>query len=152
MKNLVGLFFLLVATACGKFEGTNTGNPFSGDMASPILSTTTSLAYQVCTKINACYTSITYQTCYENIVTLSNYTSELGTISITYSSLTALNTAEANGSVTPNVTNADSCKAAVSALTCSDSLVQSAFNLSSPTDFSKTNYLFRASSNCTKIY
>jgi hypothetical protein len=156
VKTFLAIIILpLFLAACLESPGTNTGNPGTTPVGSSPGSDHNSvhlLVLSVCAKIKSCYPQSNSITCYLNSMDLQGYTSELGATAATYSKMTDLAAAVHDGTVTPNTTNFTTCTDAINTLSCADSLMQSAYSASTPTAYSATNLLFRASSACQQVY
>lgn len=157
---LIILSSFLLISCNTKLFGTNTGNP---DLTAPaeepapsdenlIKSGIYAQIDQICIKLNSCFTQVATQTCYNQILELIGYTSELGAIANQYSTVTDLRTAEKNKEVSINSSNFTTCYHAIGNLICTDFLIQDNFSITEPFDFSSTNKFFRASSACSEIY
>lgn len=148
---ILSAFFLISCNS--KFWGTNTGNPdytMPTDGSMPYVPSR--LANKICVKLNSCFSQASVDTCYNQIINLAGYTSELGSTASAYSTLLSLANAEYNLTVTPNTTNYTNCTNAINDLSCSDPLIQNNYSTASPTNFSTTNLMFRASTACALIY
>lgn len=156
MKNFLAIFVLpLFLSACLISPGTNTGNPGDDMNASPggdPAGKSQTLAAWVCTKIKSCYPQSNTTSCLTSVMSLPGYTSELGTAAAGYNTMTDLYTDEADGKITANLTNYETCVSSFYSLSCSDTLIQNAYSNSALTDYSATNLLFRATSACQQIY
>ena len=150
MKAGLVISALFIAGCNSTLWGTNTGNP---DMSSPTIGDgAMTLGEVVCYKIQSCYNGASSSSCLNQISSLNHYTSELGPNASAYATLLDLYQAESQHLITANSTNASTCKQAISALSCSDTLIQNSYSVSSPTDYSVTNILFRSSTSCAQIY
>jgi len=162
MKTFLAIIVLpLFLSACLESPGTNTGNPGKEPVSmpggdtngnNPALTYTKVLVGLICAKVKVCYPSSNSATCYTNGMEQSGYTSELGATAATYDTMEDLATAVENNTVVINTTNYESCTQALNALNCSDTLVQNAYSAATPSDYSATNILFRASTACQQIY
>jgi hypothetical protein len=154
---MIRIFLLMTAlclTGCKlTLDGTNTGNPMATDPATSIgRNGIVALGITVCSKIQTCYAGANNSDCTKQIANIHGYTSELGATAAAYDTLTDLLTAETSNAVTVNETNYVNCKKAIEDLACSDTLMQTAYSVSTPTDYSATNLLFRSNNACEHIY
>ncbi|WP_413288090.1 hypothetical protein [Bdellovibrio sp. HCB337] len=163
MKTFAALIvtLMMIFTASCEFvsPGTNTGNPGkdpqngddSGQMPG-MDSSASGLAAIVCLKVDACDSQSLITACYAQVTQLQGYTQELGATASGYATIKDLADAEGDQTVSPNITNYNSCTNAIRNLSCTDPLIQSAYTSADPTNFTNTNLLFRASTTCTQIY
>lgn len=155
---LAALFLLSLSSCKLPAFGTNTGNPgISNSQPSPGYSSPEpkgvfQIAYQVCEKVSSCHGEATLENCFNQIVNLPGYTSELGNTAAAYPRIVDLFKAESDGLVTANKINFANCIDSIRELTCSDSLLEDAYSTLDPTNFAATNLLFRAASACSQIY
>lgn len=155
MKTLCCLVFLLMLTACSG-DGTNTGNP-TADATIPTGGQTPAdgygsqiLANALCNKIKSCFTSSSDTACKSQILTLANFTDEI-LLNPPYATLNDLETDVQNATFTFSTTSLSICLNSISNLSCGDSLVTNSYTSSSPSSFSNTYKLFRASSHCLSL-
>jgi len=166
VKTFLAIIILpLFLAACLESPGTNTGNPGSipagdngsqpgDDGNSPGMPTNSVhyLAGTICIKIKSCYPQSNSSTCYLKAMDLQGYTRALGATAATYNKMTDLAAAVDDGTVTPNTTNFTTCSDAINVISCADKLMQKAYSVKKPADYSATNLLFRASTACQQIY
>jgi len=152
MKRITSIAFCFLMMGCQvNLPGTNTGNP---EYSAPAieLSGIYRLAYVICAKTDSCYPEADLNSCYTQVTALNGYTSELGATGSTYETVDALSAAETANTVNINTTNFDACEQALTQLTCTDSLVQNAYSIATPTQYSQTKQLFGAAGSCSQIY
>ena len=150
MKLLL-LALVLIFTSCG----TETGNPAtesdlsSGDNES---SYAESLSSKICSKLVACFSEITSTSdCMTEINDENGFDTALGNSD--YNTLSEFISAESNGSIVKNQTEATQCLSDIENLACSDTEVTSAFSSSSPNDYSNiANIVSIGSGSCQDFY
>ena len=149
MKKIFGLvFFISFQVSC---MGTNTGNPGLNPNSGQAPATTT-LMSTVCDRIAACFGGANSLTCIGQVTTVNSYTSTLGNVASSYSTMSSLGAAETNGIVVSNSTNLQACKTAIQQLSCSDTLVTQSYSTSNPSSYALTKLLFQASTSCQQVY
>ena len=152
MRFLIYILLSLLLSSCHmNFFGTNTGNPGIPSNGSISLATI-ELVGAVCNQVTTCFPSANFKNCYDQVWTVTGYTSQLGATASTYATMTNLLTAESNAIVAPNYINLQNCESAISQLSCTSTLVTESYSASLPSSYSQTNLLFQAKSACQQVF
>ena len=111
--------------------------PENNDSDASLTTFSANLEVVVCTKLSECYAStLTEKNCLSAIPAVDGFDIELGLVGANYNSLSDVKTAESNSLITPNSTSSAQCLNDIKALTCTDSEVINAYDISNPTDYS----------------
>jgi len=169
------LFVLgLWVTACGE-GGTETGNPqiqdegdgtegdddstgedSDGDQPIPVsapdATTAEQVLDQVCSKLTECFTTLDDTSCEEGVLETDNIDDDLG-LDVSFESYEAIINAELDGTIVPIAEAATTCLAELSALSCSDPTVQSAYSSASPANFTNVHSMIPdGEDSCEGVY
>jgi hypothetical protein len=146
MKSRLLIALALLLPACGGTETGNPNGPSAGNTAATV-SFADQLVTGVCSKLAACYPSLSTATCDAGLLTETNFGPALGLPGDTRS-LSQLASAEEAGSIA--VKSPATCISDIGALSCSSAGVQQAYSASSPSDFSNVVKLVPGS--CSTAY
>ncbi|MCM2279477.1 MAG: hypothetical protein NDJ89_15485 [Oligoflexia bacterium] len=134
--------------------GTEIGNPSNADPAAANFSGTRAeaLLNALCSKLNECFPALSFNDCRAGILASTTIDTELG-LPANYGAYQTVVNAESASALTASASAANACVAAVAALACADPLVTSAYNGSTPTDFSNiANLLPGGNGSCPEVY
>lgn len=110
----------------------NSGTPASGSTTVPLAVQSTEVLDGACVTLVRCNPSLTLSNCETGLLGAPNVVLALGLPAGSYSSLSAAQTAEAQGTVTVNSSALSNCLMDLSALSCSSSNVMNAYISTAP--------------------
>jgi hypothetical protein len=156
MKQIFLILLLVFIIGCNSSQGTNTGNP-TIETTTPNFGTdgrngVVKINETICAKIQSCesLSSANYNTCLNQLPTAAGFTDEID-LNPPYADLSELRTASESGQFNFNETSLSLCLSAITNLSCSDTLLNSAYSPSQPNDYTKGYFLFRASTQCLSL-
>ena len=107
---------------------------------------------QVCSKLTECFTTLDDTSCEEGVLETDNIDDDLG-LDVSFESYEAIINAELDGTIVPIAEAATTCLAELSALSCSDPTVQSAYSSASPANFTNVHSMIPdGEDSCEGVY
>lgn len=151
-----GILLLIMVMAfqnCGRGYGTDTGNPMRSlpSTGAPITAGYR-LAYASCQKIASCFVGSSASSCQVSAGRQAGLASKFTVSNAALTSLNLAQSLEASGALHPVTAALVACEAELAALSCSDPLVQGAYDTSLQDPYTGLPAMIPQNGSCPQVY
>jgi hypothetical protein len=156
MKTALTILLLVFTIGCGKWQGTDTGNPFSnngqcdgGNTCSAGGNSAQAQALQICNRVVVCHPTISLSACYSAVFAQKGLQLE---IDVNKDSFESLAMALTDKTVQVDSEKYKSCEKSLIDLTCESDVLKEAFSGDDLTNYSQIHKILRANTDCRSVY